>query len=198
MDKFWQSLSYLLPPGWAFPRDLKSVVMRCLKAFGSVLKKHEDDVHKTVFDWMPHHTVNRLDDWEDALGLPDTCFSEDQSLEIRHTNMLARFRGDIDLQYDDSSADGVGSIVQYMKRYGYEIEVWYNIPFRVARNHVGDSLGALNGILHVRVLHVATPFRVSHGRIGQRLIAYSKNTSEIVCLLRRIVASRFEINVIFN
>lgn len=197
MDKFWQALSFLLPPGWAFPRHLKSVVMLTLKACAQLLKKHEDYVHETVRDWMPHRTKNRLDEWEEALGLPDPCFGDEQTLQQRQTNMLARLRGDLDLPYDESSADSTGALKLFMAKYGYIIEARYNIPFRVGRNRVGDRLGALNGILHVWVYHVRKPFRVSVNRVGDRLMIDSKTSHEILCLLRRATAGRFAINVIY-
>lgn len=197
MDKFWQALSYLLPPGWAFPRHPNSVVMRWLKAFGDLLREHDEFVDRMVQQWMPHITCSRLEEWEEALNLPDECFGQDQSAEVRRTNMLARFRGDIDLPYEDSSADSVGAIKAYLLRYGFEIDVWYNTPFRVGRNRVGDRLGGLNGVLHVRVLHICTPFRVGTNRVGQRLINCTKNSTEVECLLKRIVPARFAIDVIY-
>jgi uncharacterized protein YmfQ (DUF2313 family) len=197
VDKFWQALSHLLPPGWAFPRHPKSVVMRWLYAVAGMLREHDDFVEKAIQQWMPHRTCSRLEEWEEALGLPEQCFGDDQSVQLRRTNMLARFGGDVDLPFDDSSADSVGSIQRYLKRYGFEVEVWYNVPFRVGFNRVGDRLGALNGVLHVRVMYLCEPFRVGANRVGDRLVNCTKNTSEIECLLKRIVPARYDINVIY-
>jgi uncharacterized protein YmfQ (DUF2313 family) len=197
MDKFWQALSYLLPPGWAFPRHPLSVVMRWLKAFGDLLREHDEFVDRMIRQWIPHSTCSRLEEWEDALNLPDACFGDDQTVDVRRTNMLARFQGDIDLPYDDSSADSIGAIKGYLKRYGFEVEAWYNVPFRVGRNRVGDKLGALTGTLHVRILYICQPFRVGSNRVGQKLVNCTKNTAEVECLLKRIVPARFDINVIY-
>ncbi|MFJ2990379.1 phage tail protein [Collimonas sp. NPDC087041] len=197
MNKFVQALSHLLPTGWAFPRHPKSVVMRWLQAFAGVLEEHHDFTSRTIRQWMPHRTCSRIEEWEDALGLPDACFGDNQDIEQRRINMLARFRGDTDLLYDDSSADSIGAIKRYLQRYGYEIEAWYNMPFRVGRNRVGERLGALNGVLHIRVLHICSPFRVGKNLVGQRLVNCSKNSEEVECMLKRIVPARFAINVIY-
>lgn len=197
MDKFWQSLSFMLPPGWAFPRRLGSVVMRVLKGFAGVLQKHENFVHDTVTDWIPGRTRNRLDEWEGAMGLPDPCFAETQTWQERHQNMIARLQGDLDLPYEDSSGDSIGAIRRYAARYGYEIEAWYNLPFRVGRNRVGQRLGRLNGRLYVRILHLRYPFRVGKNRVGNRLVTKTRDSEEILCILRRIVSQRFEISVIY-
>ncbi len=197
MNKFVQALSHLLPTGWAFPRHHKSVVMRWLKAFAGVLEEHHEFTNRTIGQWMPHRTCSRIEEWEDALGLPDECFGENQDIELRRANMLARFRGDTDLVYDDSSADCISAIKRYLQRYGYEIEIWYNTPFRVGRNRVGEQLGTLGGVLHIRILHICTPFRTSANRVGQRLVNCTKNSEEVECLLKRIVPARFAIHVIY-
>jgi uncharacterized protein YmfQ (DUF2313 family) len=197
MDKFWQALSFLLPTGWAWPRHLQSVLMRAVKAIADLFRAHEDYVHETVLDWMPHRTINRLDEWENALGLPDPCFGDEQTIQQRQINMLALLRGDLDLPYPDSSADSIGALKRYMARFGYEIDAKYNLPFRVARNRVGQRLGDLNGIMHVWIFRIREPFRVSKHRVGTRLMIESKSGTEALCLLRRFAAGRFELNVIF-
>ncbi|MCT9014626.1 DUF2313 domain-containing protein [Cupriavidus gilardii] len=197
MDKFWQALMHLLPPGYAFPRKPGSAVMRWLRAWAGVLREHHEFVENAVRQWIPHRTCSRLEEWEEALGLPDPCFGENQDPEQRRTNMLARLRGDLDLPYEDSSAESPGAIRAYLARYGYQVEVWYSTPFRVGRNCVGDRLGALTGVLHVRVLYLCEPFRAGRARVGQRLRICSKDGTEIECLLNRIAPARFQINVIY-
>lgn len=199
MTRFLQSLMQLLPPGWAFPRG-ESVLMRTLTAFAQLLADRHAWVQRLVQQWMPHRTCSRVEEWEDALGLPDPCFGPDQDAEQRRNNMLARLRGDLALPYDDSSADSPGAIVAYLAQYGYQARAWYNWPFRVGRNRAGDRLGALNGILHIEVMtnSDARPFRVSQNRAGDRLRQTITAGIEIECLLRRIVPSRFAIHVIYS
>ncbi|WP_254220769.1 hypothetical protein [Burkholderia glumae] len=143
-----------------------------------------------------HRSFGALLDGE-ALGLPDPCFAGERDEEQRRTNMLARLRGDVDLAYDDSSAESPAAITAYLARYGYQVEVWYSTPFRVGRNRVGDRLGALNGVLNVKVLYLCQPFRVGRNRVGQRLRICSQDGTEIECLLARIAPARFQINVIY-
>ena len=197
MNRFLQALIHLLPPGWAFPRG-ESVLMHTLAAFAQQLADRHDWVQRLVQQWMPHRTCSRVEEWEDALGLPDPCFGPDQDAEQRRNNMLARLRGDLVLPYDDSSTDSTGAIVAYLAQYGYQARAWYNWPFRCRRNRVGDRLGVLNGILHVEVSTGSKPFRVSANRTGQRLRLDSAAGPEIECLLRRIVPSRFAIHVIYS
>ncbi|ARL92403.1 putative phage tail protein [Burkholderia pseudomallei] len=197
MDKFWQALVHLLPPGFAFPRAPGSVVMRWLKAWAAVLREHHEWADSQVRQWIPHRTCSRMEEWEEALSLPDSCFEGTQDEEQRRTNMLARLRGDLNLAYEDSSAESPAAIEAYLARYGYQVEVWYSTPFRVGRNRVGDRLGSLSGVLNVKVLYLCQPFRVGSNRVGQRLRACTKDGTEIECLLARIAPARFQINVIY-
>jgi len=171
--------------------------MRWLRAWAQVLRAHHEFVDSATQQWLPHRTCSRLEEWEEALGLPDTCFNGEQSAEQRRTNMLARLRGDIDLPHVDSSAESPGAIKAYLARYGYQVEVWYSTPFRAGRNRVGDRLGALSGILNIRVLYLCQPFRTGENRVGQRLRICTEDGTEIECLLARIAPARFQINVIY-
>lgn len=197
MDKFWQALSHLLPPGYAFPRNPGSVVMRWLRAWAGVLREHDDFVQHASQQWLPHRTCSRLEEWEEALGLPDACFEGGQTIGERQASMLARLRGDVDLAYEDSSAESPGSIKAYLNRFGYQVEIWYSTPFRVGRERVGARLGALNGVLNVKILYLCEPYRVGSNRVGTRLRICTKDGIEIECLLQRIVPARYQINVIY-
>ncbi|MDR3370726.1 hypothetical protein [Rhodoferax sp.] len=75
MDKFWQALTYLLPSGFAWPRDPNSVVMRVMRALAGALSDLHDFTTLTANQWQPHQTITRLDEWEEATGLPDACFA---------------------------------------------------------------------------------------------------------------------------
>jgi hypothetical protein len=80
---------------------------------------------------------------------------------------------------------------------GYNVEVWYNTPFRVGRNRVGQRLGALDGILNVQVIRVCEPFRVGEHRVGRRLVECTQDSQDLICYLKRIVPARYDIRTIF-
>lgn len=195
-DKYLQALSQLLPPGWAFPRHSVSTVMSVLAGQAGMLSDFDEYADESVRQWIPITTCSRLDEWETALGLPDQCFGYEQTVSQRTDSVLARLQGDMDLVYDDSSADSAGSIKAYMARNGFTVDVFYNIPFRVGRNHVSDALGALSGVLNIRLRSVCTPFQAG-GRIGKRLLQCTKDTEEALCLLKKVVPARFDINLLY-
>ncbi|MGK8195250.1 tail protein [Burkholderia aenigmatica] len=195
MDRFWQALMHLLPPGFAFPRNRRSAVMAWLGAWAAVLREHHEFVDRAIRQWMPHRTCSRLEEWEEALGLPDSCVARELDEEERRTAMLARLRGDLDLTFADSSADSIGAMTNYLAAAGYECEIWVNYPFRVGQNRVGDRLGR-NGILYVYPVGLCRKARVGKARVGDRLVACQPEVDDLYCLLKRIVPSRFEIELV--
>lgn len=194
MEKFLQALSYLLPTGFAWPRDPDSTLMRVLRGIAGTFDELHQFTTATVAQWQPHTSVTRLAEWEEATGLPDTCFGPDQTEAQRRKMLLARLRG-FQPYYPDSSPAAPGSIEAMCAAVGYTVSVFYNVPFRVGRNHVGDRLGALNGILYVRVSVGLEPFRVGLNRVGDRLVRTEQDLTPLLCYLRRIVPARYAIDV---
>ena len=88
------SLSALLPPGAAWPREPATTLQRLLAglavelarvdARGAVLLEREAD---------PRATVELLADWERAFGLPDTCIGEAASDALRRAALVQRITG---------------------------------------------------------------------------------------------------------
>lgn len=196
MEKFLQALACLLPTGFAWPRDPSSVLMKFLRGRAASFSEFHDFVAEAVRQWQPATTVNRLAEWEEATGLPDTCFGLNQSEALRRKLLLARLQP-VALAYDDSSPAAPESIVAICAWLGYTATVRYNTPFRVGRNRVGQRLGALNGRLWITVTLQTIPFRVGVSRVGARLREGTLNGGELACYLQRVVHARYEVNVIF-
>jgi uncharacterized protein YmfQ (DUF2313 family) len=195
MDKFWQALSYLLPTGYAWPRDPSSTVMRVIRALALALNDLHEFTRLTATQWQPHQTVTRLAEWEEATGLPDACFGLNQSDDLRRKLLLSRLRGPV-LTYTDSSPASTGAIVAICAWLGYVATASYNTPFRCGQR-VGQRLGVLDGKLYVTVTIQATQFRVGVSRVGSRLMEGQLNGGELACYLQRVVPARYSVNVIF-
>lgn len=192
MGKFLQSLAYLLPRGFAWPRDPASTVMRWLAGFAGMLDLAHLFIAQTVEQWQPHSTTTRLAEWEEATGLPDACFASDDA--TRRQMLLMRLRGPV-LPYDDSSPAAPAVLAALCESVGYPATVAYNTPLRVGRQ-VGGRLGALDGVLYVTATLPAGRMRVGTAKVGERLIYGTKTGSDLACLLDRVVPARFHINLI--
>ena len=194
--RYRASLSRLMPRGFAWPKRKGTGQGAWLDALASELNEFENYTYRAIEQWWPHQTCTRVTEWAAATGLPDNCFPNSDEIALR-TQMLARLQGVANLPYDDSTPAAPAYIEALCAAIGYNVEVWYNTPFRVGRNRVGDRLGALDGQLNVRVVRVCEPFRVGIHRVGRRLIECTQDSQDLICYLKRIVPARYAIRTIF-
>jgi uncharacterized protein YmfQ (DUF2313 family) len=196
MDKFLQSLTYLLPPGFAWPRDPDATLMRVMRGIAGTFDELHRFTHRTVFEWQPGTTTTRLFEWEEATGLPDTCFGTNQTEETRRHLLSMRLRGPV-LPYENSSPASPAVIESMCLSAGYVATVAYNTPMR-AGMRVGRALGRLDGELYVTAVLPSGRLRVGVGRAGDRLIYGTKTGSDLRCLLGRTLPARFHLNLILT
>lgn len=189
MDKFLQALTYLLPQGFAWPREPSSTLMRVMRAVAGMFEELHLFSRAAVAEWQPITTTTRLAEWEEATGLPDLCFGVDQTEEDRRYMLLLRLRGP-DLPYEDSSPAAPEVIEAMCLAVGYVVTVAYNVPFRVSQR-CGSRLGRLDGLLYLTVTLPSGRMRVGSGRVGHRLIYGTKTSSDLACLLNRMLPARY-------
>lgn len=195
MTRFEQAIQYLLPQGWAWPRDAGAVWMRLIYAWAAVLAEHDEFVAASAVDWLPHATTTRLAEWEAATGLPDACLGLEQSVDQRRDQVLLRLRGMRGV-YADSSPAAPRALEDLCAAAGVTAAIRYNTPFRVSRNRMGERMGARDGKLTVVISGSASSrFRMGD-RMGQRLITYPPSVAAVRCILERVVPARFEINAV--
>lgn len=196
MDKIHQALQQLLPQGFAWPRDESSTLQKLLAGMGALLAQTDAVIGTATTEWLPHLTATRLDEWEEALGLPDPCVrSIPQTLEERRSAVILRLRGLAGL-YDDSSPAAPGGIAAVCADHGFEADVRYNIPFRCGRDRVGKRLGQLDGKLYILLHGPSAPFRCGD-RIGTRLFKRPPGAVTLACYLASAVPARFKPVFIF-
>lgn len=196
MDKFLQALTYLLPQGFAWPREPSSTLMRVMRAVAGMFDELHRFTRAAVAEWQPITTTTRLAEWEEATGLPDLCFGVDQTEEERRYMLLLRLRGP-DLPYEDSSPAAPEVIEAMCLAVGYVVTVAYNTPYRIGQR-CGTRLGRLDGLLYITVALPAGRMRVGSGRVGDRLIYGTKTGSDLACLMNRLLPARYAPIYILN
>lgn len=192
MDRFLQALAYLLPQGFAWPRDPDSTLMRVLRAVAGAFDELHQFIEQTVREWQPASTVTRLAEWEEATGLPDACFGADQDVATRRKLLLMRLRG-VPLPLEDSSPAAPAVIEALCLDVGYVATVAYNKPLRCG-HRVGRRLGRLDGELYVTVTLPGSRMRMGDP-VGSRLIS-GPTAHELKCLLERMLPARYRLNMI--
>lgn len=194
-DQFYQSLTYLVPTGFAWPRDPNTMLMRTVRGIAGMFAELHDWTLHAAAEWLPHRTSTRMEEWEAATGLPDRCYSTVQTFEQRRGHLLARLRGARGA-YVDSSPAAPGAIEALCADAGYPATVRHNTQFRCGRNRVSDRLGPTDARLYVLLHSTAQPFRVSINRVGDRLAVRPDALVQLACALERYVPARFELHVI--
>ncbi|MCU7371551.1 DUF2313 domain-containing protein [Paucibacter sp. O1-1] len=196
MDKYGQALQHLLPTGYAWPRDPDSVLMRLMGGMAAAFGDLDALTEAATVAWRPQATNTRLEEWEEAVGLPDDCFGPTQTYTSRQARVLAKLRGPIGA-YPDSSPASLGGLESVCEQLGYPAEARYNTPFRCGRDRAGQRLGQLDGQLHLLVTASASLLRVGQARVGDRLIDRPADLVQLSCYLQKTVPARFELNVVF-
>jgi uncharacterized protein YmfQ (DUF2313 family) len=195
-SQFHESLSGLLPQGYAWPRNPDSVLMRVVASEAAELSEHTEAVHAMATQWQPHATVARLAEWEEACGLPDQCLGTAQTEEQRRVSLLRTLRGPA-LPLADSSPAAPAVIEAACAELGYNaVTVRYNTPFRCGMR-AGRRLGALDGRLYITAAVVSAPLRCGM-RVGRRLVTRIGAGPELACYLARVVPARYSINIIYS
>jgi uncharacterized protein YmfQ (DUF2313 family) len=192
MERILQALTYLLPQGFAWPRDPDSTLMRVLRGIAGSFHELQQFIEQTVSEWQPATTTTRLAEWEQATGLPDKCFGVDQDIDTRRQLLLMRLRGP-ELPLEDSSPAAPAVIEALCLSIGYVATVAYNTPLRCG-HRIGERLGVLDGVLHVTVTLPGHRMRMGE-RVGSRLIT-GPTAHELACLLQRMLPARYRLNMI--
>lgn len=197
MDKFQQSMAALLPQGYAWPRDPDSTLMRLLAGSAAAIREFDAVATQATVEWLPIATRTRLQEWEDAVGLPDQCFGAMQTVAARRSRLLARLRGPSGYYFNSSPAS-LASIEAICTNLGYPGHVRYNHPFRCGRDRVGRRVGQIDGRLKAVLDAPSRPFRVGQGRVGDRLILRPAEVGQLACYLQNYVPARYALIVTFS
>lgn len=195
--KIHQALQHLLPTGYAWPRDPDSVLMRVLLGMAASLAELDALTTQATEEWQPAITRTRIAEWEEAVGLPDSCGLDDPSFEERRAAVLLRLRS-IKGFYDDSSPAAPAAIEAIAAEYGFPAKVRYNTPFRVGRDRASQRLGQLDGVLHLFLDGPSDPFRCGVDRVGSRLFKRPRGAVVLGCYLQRHLPARFELRFYFS
>lgn len=131
-DDYAEALAALLPTGPAWPRDRDSTLMRLMSAFADLWERVDSraaDLLERESD--PRSTIELLEDWERAYGLPDDCVAEPLTIADRQKALTAKV-----------TMLG-GQSIPFFKAFalalGYEIIIVEHAPFMCGVSECGDT-----------------------------------------------------------
>jgi uncharacterized protein YmfQ (DUF2313 family) len=193
-DAYGQQFALLFPTGPAWPTAEESVFQRTIRGiaaiFGLVAQRADDLL---VVESDPRSTIELLEDWERAFGLPDPCAAEPLTIADRQRTLVNRI-----------TAEG-GQSVAFFKAVaaalGYTIAVHEFSPFMCGVSRVGDTrsvdepddghrweVGPQSMRFYWTVKLSATRlswFRVASGQVGVDPHLRIALATDLECVIRR-------------
>lgn len=89
-DDYRRQLASLLPRGLPWPRSADSVLQRLLAGWADELARVDLRGDALVAEADPRTTLELLEDWERAYGLPDACTELGESWSARRARLVAK------------------------------------------------------------------------------------------------------------
>ncbi len=134
VERYRDSLLRHLPPGIAITRRADQNVPRMLEALAVEPARVAERVQDMLVEAFPGTTVELIDEWEDALGLPDDCVTPTIYAD-RIAAIVARFVG--------TSGHSEADYKELAESLGYEadlVTVTRVVAFKAGRSKAGDKL----------------------------------------------------------
>jgi uncharacterized protein YmfQ (DUF2313 family) len=122
---FQQAMLRLLPRGRVWRRDPGSTLSALMLALAPTYARGMQAAAQVLIDASPATTENLLVEWEESLGLPDTCTASNPSIEQRQAAVRAKWgaRGSLTIAY----------FVALAANLGFTITITEFTPFTVDR-----------------------------------------------------------------
>lgn len=87
-----QALADLLPKGtaWEAKNIENSNMRKLLMAMSKEFRRVQDKINEFATEHRPETTTNLIEEWEAAVGIPDECFSNKVSIDLRRKQVVAK------------------------------------------------------------------------------------------------------------
>lgn len=131
-DEFAGGLAALLPTGIAWPREPNRVLMQLVRGLAeewSRVDSRSADLLGRESD--PRATIELLEAWEAAFGLPDPCVDEPLTIEDRQAAIVNRMTME--------GAQSRAFFLLMAELLGYEISIREYSPFMCGISEVGET-----------------------------------------------------------
>jgi uncharacterized protein YmfQ (DUF2313 family) len=189
-EDYRQAMLNLLPRGPIWRTDAASTLSNVLLALAPTYTRSTAAAAQLLVDTNPDTTVNLLTEWEESLGLPDSCSAPNPTLVQRQAAVRAKFafRGSMSLAY----------FINLATELGYTITIDEFSPFVV-----GDTVGMnLLGPQWAFVWQINAPsvtmsyFTTGANAAGDALSR--NNAGELVCRITRDAPAETEVFFVFS
>lgn len=133
VERIRDSLLRHLPPGIGFARSAESNMFDLCERLAIELARVRSSADDLLEDMVPFTTISMLDEWEEILGLPTSCFTPTTVAE-RQAAIVARLVGTGNHSLSDYRA-----LAESLGYDGESVVPEYHYPF-TAGSEAGDAL----------------------------------------------------------
>lgn len=155
VDATAAELVELVPPGKAFEYEAGKAYGGVFAAFAEEFAKVKARAEDLLRESDPRLTLELLDAWERAYGLPSACTGPLSTVEERRAAIVAKIVG--------RAGPSRQALVELAATLGYTIRIVEHRPFLVGSSRIGDPL-----------TNHEKPFLVGLSRIGDRLAHFDE------------------------
>ncbi|MDE3022271.1 MAG: DUF2313 domain-containing protein [Pseudomonadota bacterium] len=170
---FLQALQALMPRGRVWPKESDAIQTQTLDGLAPTFTRLAQAAQNLLVDAFPKTTFELLPEWEETLGLPDPCAGVSPTLQMRQSQVLARFIG--------NGGQSVAYFVLYAKSLGYSITITNYTPFRMGQQRMGNQLGGPDWAFTWAIdsaLNTLVSFRMGRSAMGEPLESWGNTVLE--------------------
>lgn len=191
-DDYVEAFFTLLPRGRAWPRSRESILGRVIDAlarFWGYVDGRAADLLERESD--PQQTVELLEEWERAWGLPDPCFPEATTVGERQQMLVTKM-----IRLGGQSREYFIDVIAWV---GFRIRIHEWAPFMAGISRVGDTRSSpserfrwylgppeMRFVWTAQIGHLGLAwFRVASSEVGVNSHLEYRTPFAVECLLNR-------------
>lgn len=188
---YLRAFQAFMPRGRAWPDDPESIMARTLSGYCPAMERINTRSNALIDDAFPSTSHELLPEWEDSLGLPDTCIGEEATIQKRRSQVVAKLTG--------TGGQSKAYFIGYAAALGYTVTVEEYSPFRMGQHRMGKPLGD-EGWAHtwavVAPQTTIVSFVMGKSSTGEPLQAWGN--AALQCSLEKIAPAHTELLFIYQ
>lgn len=178
---FTQSLLGLMPRGLVWNPDIQGVQAETLALCAPTIQRVWNRATNLLVDAFPSTTYELLAEWENTLGLPDSCTGQLPTIQQRVQAVVAKLLA--------GGGQSVAYFISIAATLGLTISIQQYAPSRVGVMKMGDPLMGEAWAFHWQVTvfgqQTTYYFRMGQSVMGEALQTWA--TTPIECMFRKLM-----------
>ncbi len=190
-DDYQRALWNLMPRGRAWNKEPGSVQSQVLLGLSQAFARLNDRSNNLIADSFPLETYELLPEWEESVGLPDSCAGLGATVQARRATMLAKFI--------NTGGQSVQAMTDFANLLGFTISITEYAPFRVGQQRTGAPLNGQDWAFTWAInspTNTLFSFRTGESAVGEPLSSWSN--AALICSMEKISPAHTVLQFIYH